>query len=86
MEFTDAKTELNFFTLDQCLTGEIDAPKAKLIQEFVDFYGEGANYQLHKARFENTATFNKMVELLKTTKPPMLAELLRLIMVYSRPG
>ena len=86
MEFTADQADANFATLDEVLSGEIDIEKGNTIREFVDFYGEGINYQANKVRFENTGTFTRMVELLETTKPPMLAELLRLLMVYSRAG
>jgi len=86
MEFNSQNLEANFATLDQALTGEVDATKANFIREFIEFFGEGANYQAHRAAFDDTTIFGKVVEQLNFTKPPIVIDILRLIMVYSRNG
>jgi len=84
--FNPQKNEQLFVSLESCLidSGELSPPKIKFIHDFADYFGDPANYQTQKANFENANVFAKIVNMLTFAKPPLLSDLLRLIMVYSR--
>jgi len=86
MEFNSQKPEANFATLEQAVSGDIDAAKAKFLRQFLDYFGDGANYTTHKSAFDNTTAFGKVVDQLNRAKPPVLVDILIIISIFSRNG
>jgi len=84
LTFSSQNLEAAFQQLEKLLEGDINAAKAKFLHDFVDYFADITNFQAQKVYFENTNVFARIVNLLFTTRPPVLAHVLKLIMVYSR--